>query len=129
MTPATGAPTIRSTSPGGGKCVAPGNVTVTPTVTNPDVVDKHSTSLISLRDFIESFALLVSSGYPGFLSAGMVHTIFKVDRTASQMNRWNWPNRNARISMVRGPGFTGENRVQRTAIQRFLRRNEIMAKR
>mgnify|MGYP003379977914 CR=1 FL=1 len=88
-----------------------------------------STSLISLRDLFHSFAFLVSFGYPGFLNAGTVRTILKVDRTASQINSRKWSNRNARISMVRGPGFTGENRVQSTVIQRFLRRNEIMAKR
>ncbi len=88
-----------------------------------------STSLISLRDFFHSFALLVFFGYPGFLSAGMVRTIFKVDRTASQMNSRDWPNRNAQFLMVPLPCFTGENLVQNTAIQRFLRRNEMMAKR
>ncbi len=44
-----------------------------------------STSLISLRGFFHSFAFLVSFGYPGYLNAGMVRTIFKVDRTASQI--------------------------------------------
>lgn len=92
-------------------------------------VPRPSTSLIFLHDLFHSFALPVSFGYPGFLSAGTVLTIFKVDRTASQINSRNWSNRNARISMVRGPGFTGENRIQSTAIQRFLSRNEMMAKR
>jgi len=48
-----------------------------------------STSLISLRDLFHSFALLVSFGYPGFLSAGMFRSIFKIDLTASQMNSRN----------------------------------------
>ncbi len=34
--------------------------------------------------FFHSFALQVCFGYPGFLSAGMFRTIFKIDRTASQ---------------------------------------------
>ncbi len=44
-----------------------------------------STSLISLRTFFHSFALQVPFGYPGYLNAGMVRTIFKVDSTTSQI--------------------------------------------
>lgn len=43
----------------------------------------------------------------------MVRTILTVDRTASRMNRRNRPDRDAHVSIARGPGFTRENRVQR----------------
>lgn len=50
-----------------------------------ELLSNISTSLISLRTLFHSFALEVSLGYPGFLRAGMFRTIFKVDRTASQI--------------------------------------------
>lgn len=61
-----------------------------------------STIQISLNNTFHSFALLPPFGYPGFRSAELFRTVFKVDRTASQIISQNRPGRNARISMVRG---------------------------
>jgi len=48
-------------------------------------------------------------------------------RIASQIMTMKRSNRNARISMVLGPCFTGEKYIHTRAFQTFFRRKEIIA--
>jgi len=58
---------------------------------------------------------------------GIPFTIPIDARIASQMMTMKQSNRNARISMVLGPCFTGEKCIHNRAIQTFFRRKEFIA--